>query len=144
MPAHRWGLLTNHALVLIHVVEHPRSTLRAIADAVGITDRATLSILRALEDDAIITREKKGRRNEYTVNIDALMNHRSAGPYSIGQVANALLALAGAVPGFELPPRMRVVRTGEAATVVERLADAGVAGPEQTGSTVVERLKSER
>ena len=72
MPAHRWGLLTNHALVLIHVIEHPRSTLRDIADAVGITDRAALSLLRALEEDAIVSRRRDGRRNVYTVNIDVL------------------------------------------------------------------------
>jgi len=43
--AARWGLLTNHALVLMHVIEHPRSTLRDIADAVGVTERAALSLL---------------------------------------------------------------------------------------------------
>ena len=53
MPA-KWGLLTNHALVLIHVVEHPRSTLRDIADSAGITERATLSLLKGLEEDNIV------------------------------------------------------------------------------------------
>lgn len=109
----RWGLLSNHALVLIHVVEHPRSTLREIADAVGVTDRAALSLLRAIEDDGIITRRREGRQNVYTVDIDALMNHRSYGRYSIGQIAAALLALAGRVPGAELPPGMQVIH-GEA------------------------------
>ena len=55
----RWGLLTNHALVLIHVTEHHRSTLREIASDVGITERAALSILRALEEDAIIAAAKR-------------------------------------------------------------------------------------
>jgi hypothetical protein len=109
MPNHKWGLLTNHALVLIHVIEHPRSTLRDIADAVGITERAALSLLRALEADAIVARRKEGRRNEYTVDVDALMAHRSAGRYSIGQIANALLALSGRIPGADLPPGMRIV-----------------------------------
>ena len=61
MAGQRWGLLTNHALVLIHVIEHPRSTLRDIADAVGITDRAALSLLRALEADSIVSRRRDGR-----------------------------------------------------------------------------------
>ena len=103
----RWGLLSNHALVLIHVVEHPRSTLREIADAVGVTDRAALSLLRAIEDDGIVTRRREGRQNVYTVNIEALMNHRSYGRFSIGQIAAALLALAGREPGAELPPGMQ-------------------------------------
>ena len=107
MPSHRWGLLTNHALVLIHVVEHPRSTLGDIAFAVGITDRAALSILRAIEEDSIIARRKEGRRNVYTVDIDALMAHRSNN-YSIEQIAGALFALAGRVPGAVLPPGMEL------------------------------------
>ena len=45
----RWDFLTNHALALIHVIDHPRSALREIASAVGITERATLSIPRTLE-----------------------------------------------------------------------------------------------
>ncbi len=91
----RWGLLTNHALVLIHVTEHRRSTLREIASDVGITERAALSILRALEEDAIISRRKEGRRNVYSVDVEALLAHRSHGHYSIEQIARALLAISG-------------------------------------------------
>jgi DNA-binding transcriptional ArsR family regulator len=104
----RWGLLTNHALVLIHVVEHPRSTLRDIADAVNITERAAMSLLRALEEDAIISRRKEGRRNVYTVDVNALMSHRTQGTYSIAEIANALFALSGRIPGSQLPPGMQV------------------------------------
>lgn len=110
----KWGLLTNHALVLIHVTEHPRSTLRDIAAYVGITERAALSILRALEGDALISRRKDGRRNVYTVDIAALMAHRSHGQYSIEQIANALVAISGGSPGATLPPGMRL--SGGAAT----------------------------
>lgn len=110
MAGQRWGLLTNHALVLIHVIEHPRSTLRDIADAVGITDRAALSLLRALEADSIVSRRRDGRRNVYTVDIDVLMAHRTHGSYTIGQLANALFALSGRIPGMELPPGMRITR----------------------------------
>jgi len=44
----RWGFLTNHAVILIHVVLHPRSTVREIALASGMTERAALSILKGL------------------------------------------------------------------------------------------------
>jgi DNA-binding transcriptional ArsR family regulator len=103
----RWGLLSNHALVLIHVVEHPKSTLREIADAVGVTDRAALSLLRAIEEDGIVTRRREGRQNVYSVDIQALMRHRSYGRFTIGQIAAALLELAGRDPGEELPPGMQ-------------------------------------
>jgi len=100
----RWGLLSNHALVLIHVVEHPRSTLRQIADAVGVTDRAARSLLRAIEEDGVVARRREGRRNVYTVSIEALMEHRSYGGFSIAQIAALILALAGRDPRSELPP----------------------------------------
>ncbi|MHB8376290.1 MAG: helix-turn-helix transcriptional regulator [Dehalococcoidia bacterium] len=100
----RWGLLTNHALVLIHIIEHHRSTLRQIASAVGITERAALSILRALEDDGIIARRREGRRNVYTVDLDALMAHRSHGEYTIEQLANALFAVSRRAPRSEAVP----------------------------------------
>jgi DNA-binding Lrp family transcriptional regulator len=85
-----WDFLTNHALVLIHVLEHPRSTLREIADAAGITERAAVSILRALEEDDIISRQKEGRRNRYWVNVGALLRHRRQGPYSVEELAEGL------------------------------------------------------
>jgi DNA-binding Lrp family transcriptional regulator len=90
----RWDFLTNHALVLIHVIDHPRSTLRDIAAAVGITERAALSILRALEEDGMISRQKEGRRNRYWVNVEALLRHRRQGPYSVEEMARGLLRLS--------------------------------------------------
>jgi hypothetical protein len=96
--------------VLIRVIEAPRSTLREIAGDVGITDRAALSLLRALEEDRIISREREGRKNLYTVDMDALMSHKSGGRYTIAQVASALFALSGKIPGVELPPGMQIRR----------------------------------
>lgn len=116
----RWGLLTNHALVLVHVVENPRSTLREIADAVGITDRAALSILRALEEDQIVGRRKEGRRNVYSVDLDALLAHRQYGKYTIAEIASALLALSGQAPDLPIPQGMQLVADARR-TVLERL-----------------------
>jgi predicted MarR family transcription regulator len=120
--AARWGLLTNHALVLIHVIEHPRSTLRDIAASCNVTERAAQSLLRALEADGIIARRKEGRRNVYTVDIDALMSHRTQGPYTIAQLASALLAISGAEPGEHLPPGLRMAggEDGRARTAPRR------------------------
>jgi hypothetical protein len=100
--------------VLINVIEHPRSIVRNIAKAVGISDRAAISILRALERDQIITRRKQGRRNEYTVDLEALRAHRGSGPYTLEELANALFALSGRAPGQTLPMPMRAPRLGVA------------------------------
>ena len=88
-----WRFMTNHALVLMHVANHPRSTLREIALAVGITERASLSILRAMEEDAIISRKKEGRRNKYWVDFRALLEH-PLGPYSVVELVDAVTGIA--------------------------------------------------
>ena len=64
-----WGFLTNHALVLIYIGRQPESTGLEIAQAVGITERATRRIVDDLEAAGYISREKVGRRNRYRVDV---------------------------------------------------------------------------
>jgi DNA-binding MarR family transcriptional regulator len=85
-----WSLLTNHALVLIEVGRHPNSTLREIALDVGITERASLSILRALEEDGLISRERQGRRNRYWLHYGAILREHREGGLTILQLAELL------------------------------------------------------
>jgi DNA-binding MarR family transcriptional regulator len=78
----RWGFLTNHAIVLVYVVLHPESTVRAVAVDVGITERATLAMLRDLDEDGIVDRHRDGRRNTYSVNFGRLSAVRRGGSAS--------------------------------------------------------------
>ncbi len=78
-----WGFLTNHALVLIYVVRHNDATVRGISDGVGVTERATLAILRQLSDDGIVFRHRDGRRNTYSVDFDQLAAYRREGTVSL-------------------------------------------------------------
>ncbi len=75
----RWGLLTSHALVLVHVTQRPHSTIREIALAVGITERAAHSVLQDLRMAGIIECERSGRRNSYTVSFPHLSSYRREG-----------------------------------------------------------------
>lgn len=90
----RWRFLTNQALVLIHVYEHPRSTLREIAAAVDITERAALSLLRQLEEEHFVERTKEGRRIRYTVDLAAVLAAQTQGPYDVAQLVARLANLA--------------------------------------------------
>jgi DNA-binding MarR family transcriptional regulator len=81
--AHSWGFLTNHALVLIYIVRHPDSTVHEIATGVGITDRATLAILRELDTEGIIIRARAGRRNTYDVEFERLAAYRRHGTVAL-------------------------------------------------------------
>jgi len=78
----RWGFLTNHAIVLTYVVLHPESTVRAISADVGVTERATLAMLRDLDEDGIVERHRDGRRNTYSVNFARLSAIRRGGTVS--------------------------------------------------------------
>jgi predicted transcriptional regulator len=75
----RWGFLTTHALILIHVTRHPKSTVREIALAVGITERAAHAVLQDLRESGIIERVRDGRRNNHSVDFDKLQEFRREG-----------------------------------------------------------------
>ena len=75
----RWGFLTTHASVLIHVTQHAHSTVREIALAVRVTERAAHSVLQDLRAAGIIECERLGRRNSYSVNFDRLAPYRREG-----------------------------------------------------------------
>ena len=75
----RWGFLTSHALILIYVSLHPRSTVREISQEVGITERASHATLQDLREGGIIERRREGRRNYYLVNFDHLLSFRREG-----------------------------------------------------------------
>lgn len=96
----RWGFLTTHALILIHVTQHPRSTVREIALAVGVTERAAYAALQDLREAGIIERLREGRRNRHSVNFDRLAEYRREGtapdlvpPTFVSFILKALLPL---------------------------------------------------
>jgi DNA-binding MarR family transcriptional regulator len=91
-----WTFLTNHPVVLIFVVQHPESTVRVIAQGVGLTERATLAILRDLDDEGLVERHRTGRRNTYAVNYGRLMglaDGTAMGP-AVGAVVNVLISIS--------------------------------------------------
>ena len=86
-----WSFLTNHALVLTHISRWPDSRGVEIAHAVGITERATRSIVRDLEAAGYIEREKVGRRNRYRVHIHRLMGGIGERELTVGQLLEMVL-----------------------------------------------------
>ncbi len=89
-----FSFITNHGLVLLAIAKRPRSTAREIGDTVGITERATHSIINDLEAAGYITKTRVGRRNEYVVDPDMPVKVK-ASDADIGE----LLMLLGWKPG---------------------------------------------
>ena len=65
-----WGFITNHGLVLAEITKRPSSTARQLGDAVGLTERATLKIIKDLDEEGYITKNKVGRNNVYRIHTD--------------------------------------------------------------------------
>lgn len=84
-------LLTNHGAVLIYVREFPDATVRQIADAISITERAAARILRDLKLAGYIEVERTGRRNVYAVRDHKTMVHA---PWSTIPIARLIDGLA--------------------------------------------------
>lgn len=89
----RWGLFTNHALVMAYVCEHRDSTVREIAIAIGITERATSKMLADLQHAGIIVRQRTGRSNVYSMDFHRLAMFRrgNAGPPTPASFANGMI-----------------------------------------------------
>ncbi len=81
-----WTFLSNHAHVLLCIVGDPDARVRDMATHVGITERAVLRILSELEEAGVVVRERRGRRNHYTVVHDVPLRHPLESHRSIGDL----------------------------------------------------------
>lgn len=88
-----WTFLTNHAHVLLAIARDPNMTLREVAAAVRITERATQKIVADLEASGYLTRTREGRRNHYTIAAHRPFRH----PMIAGHEVDELLRILGAV-----------------------------------------------
>jgi DNA-binding MarR family transcriptional regulator len=62
--------------VLLILFENPHITAKAVADSLGITERAVRKIIAELEKANYITKEKIGRRVKYTINTVQRLRHQ--------------------------------------------------------------------
>jgi len=85
-----WKFLTNHALVLCIIAQHPRITAREIASTIGITEKATHNIINDLEADEYITKKREGRRLKYWVDVDMPLKHEIQQDNAIGDLLEVI------------------------------------------------------
>ena len=72
-----WTFLTNHGHVLLAVAADADARVEEIAERVGISRRATLSILGDLEDAGYLIRSRCGRRTHYELRPHRPFRHPS-------------------------------------------------------------------
>jgi DNA-binding Lrp family transcriptional regulator len=86
----KWNFLSNYGLVLTHLFQNARATLREIARGTDLTERAVYQIVRDLEHGGFIEKKRVGRRNIYTINEPALFSFPVYGTLNVAQMITAL------------------------------------------------------
>ncbi len=87
-----WTFFTHHAHVLLSLARDPTLRLRDIAGIVGVTERATATLVSELVNAGYLQRFKDGRRNRYRVDLSGGLRHQLAGTVPIAAVFQPLLA----------------------------------------------------
>lgn len=88
---HIWTFLSNYAHVLVCVAMDPDTTLRAISDRVGVTERAVHRIVSELEAAGSITIDRSGRSHHYEIDLNAHLRHPLESDKTVGDLLQALL-----------------------------------------------------
>jgi DNA-binding Lrp family transcriptional regulator len=86
----KWNFLSNYGLVLTHLFQNSKATLREIARGTDLTERAVYQIVRDLEENGFIDKKRVGRRNIYNVNESALFSFPVYQGLNIAQMITAL------------------------------------------------------
>jgi predicted ArsR family transcriptional regulator len=85
-----WTFLTRHAQVLLCIADDSGIRLRDIGARVGITERAAHRIVAELADAGYLTRERRGRRNHYTIRAQVPLHDPLAREQKVGDLLGVL------------------------------------------------------
>ena len=85
-----WTYLTNHFHVLLVLYKEPDSRIRDLSEQVGITERAVQKILAELMESGVISIEKYGRRNHYTIDQGVHLKHQLESKHNVGTLLRIL------------------------------------------------------
>jgi DNA-binding transcriptional ArsR family regulator len=85
-----WTFVTNHAIVLSFLSLHPSITARELALDVGITERAVRKIIKDLEVDGYILKQREGRRARYSVKPKRPLRHKTQQDKLVGDLLQVL------------------------------------------------------
>ena len=85
-----WTFLTNHAHVIVCLMNDPTIRIRHLAVQVGITERAVQRILAELEAAGVIETAREGRRNRYEVKLDSPLRHPLEAHCTLGELVDVL------------------------------------------------------
>lgn len=85
-----WTFITNHGAVLALIGQYGQITGREIASELGITERSVMRIIKDLENEGYIGRQRDGRVNIYRVNTEVPLRRRDKRYVMIGDLLQVL------------------------------------------------------
>jgi DNA-binding MarR family transcriptional regulator len=91
----RWTFLTNHAAVLLHIAHHPEDSISSIADALGLSERATAGIIADLRAANYVTSRRVSRHNSYTINRNMPLRREYHAGHTVDDLLQALVLVTG-------------------------------------------------
>jgi hypothetical protein len=103
----RWTFLSNHTHVLLCLAVDDDVRVRDVAEEVGITERAVQRILAELEEAGTVERQRIGRRNHYTLNLDVPLRHPLEAHHTVGELLALLLPPDSPLRGLKRRGRTR-------------------------------------
>jgi hypothetical protein len=89
-----WTLLSSHGHVLVEIARNPRARVRDLSAVIGITERATQSIIADLEQAGYVERRRIGRRTRYVLNPDHPFRHSAQDGLQVGPFLELLTGTA--------------------------------------------------
>lgn len=98
-----WKFLTNHAHVLLAIARNRQITMREAATKVGITERATQTIVADLVEAGYLIRLRQGRRNVYTIPANRPLRHPLDAGHGVDELLGLLVPEGGDQPGKRRP-----------------------------------------
>lgn len=91
--------MSAHGVVLFYIASRPDSTMRQMSEALGFTERRIAQVVRDLADGDLIQVRRDGRRNSYSVNLDARFRHPTLSHVKLERLVEALSAANAATGG---------------------------------------------
>ncbi|GAA1987061.1 winged helix-turn-helix domain-containing protein [Catenulispora subtropica] len=118
-----WTLLTSHGHVLVEIARDPRARVRDLSAIIGITERATQSIIADLERAGYVERIRVGRRTQYVLNGDNPFRHSAQNGLHVGPFLE-LLTGTSLAEGLAPAGPVAAAPEGVAAAAVPEVMDA--------------------
>lgn len=87
----RWTFLTNHSHVLVCIAQEPDIRLSEVARQVGIGERAVHRIVHELCDAGYLKVVKKGRTNNYVIDLDRPLRHPLEADHDVRSIIQPLV-----------------------------------------------------